>query len=1159
MLAIGFAGRPSESRPPKNIAKFASIEIAPAMVALTVLMIPTVVKSTEEMLKVVPNELREASYALGVRKWRTILKVVIPTAISGIARGDWTSATSLGAGALTTNAAVTASIGQTVFLNQRRTASTTTLAVSPAGASVVGRAVTLTATVVPSNGPGVPTGTVSFSDGTTPLGACTLDAAGVCSIAVSSLAAGAHSLTAAYAQDVSFAGSSSSALAYTITRYPVGIAVSPSANPAQYGATVGFTVRVDATTGAAPTGTVSLFDGTAGVGTCALVAQDATSASCVISSATLAGGLHAITASYGGDATFATATSAALTQEILATPTTTALFASPASVAYGAALTLTASVSSTLGIPAGTVAFSDGTTGLGTCTLSGAGVCSISRSGLSVGVHALTATYQGSGNHSASAGTASASVTAAPTTTTITSSTNPSTDGTSVTWTVRVASSTVTPTGTVTVSVDGAPLADCTLATLNATTGTCTVSSAALTPGTRAVTAAYPGGDGSFGASLSATLLQVVRARTTTSVTSSAEPAPYAGVVRLTVAVATDTTTATGTVTLRDGATLLGTCLLAGGTCDLTTATLALGAHSITASYPGDAGHAGSSSPVLVQTIVASATTTTLSATPSPAPFGGLVRVTVRVDSTTGVPTGTVSLVDAAAGDAPVGSCTLASFGQAAAARCDVTSATLATGDHSLVATFANGAAGTYAGSVSAPLALTVVPAPTRLSIASSANPATDGTSLVFTITMDATTATPAGTVTLADGATPVGECLLSSVGSLSASCDVTSSALRPGTHELVARFAGAETLAASESAPLVQVIRALTTTLLTVSPDPVPYRGTVTFTATVTALDATTAAGTVTIRDGGTLVGSCTLADGACSIASSTLATGPHAFVATYGGDAGHVGSSSAEVALTVAPAATTTTIASSLEPAPFGALVRLSLEVSAATAVPVGTVRVTDAARGDALVGSCTLAAGRCDVTTATLATGAHDLVATYLPSADFVGSASSPLAQTIVPATTTTSLASSANPAGAGETVVYTIAVASATGVPTGAVSLSDGTGATLGACTLAGGRCTVELALPNGAYELVARYAGDGDFAPSASASLAQVVRAATTTGVVSSADPAAYGQSVTLTVTISTVDGSVATGTVSISEAPIFLRNRPTITSRLLESTSASPS
>lgn len=58
-----------------------------AAVALSVLMIPVVVRSSEEMLKIVPNELREASYALGVRKWRTITKVVIPTAISGIASG----------------------------------------------------------------------------------------------------------------------------------------------------------------------------------------------------------------------------------------------------------------------------------------------------------------------------------------------------------------------------------------------------------------------------------------------------------------------------------------------------------------------------------------------------------------------------------------------------------------------------------------------------------------------------------------------------------------------------------------------------------------------------------------------------------------------------------------------------------------------------------------------------------------------------------------------------------------------------------------------------------------------------------------------------------------------------------------------------------------
>jgi phosphate transport system permease protein len=56
-------------------------------VALTVLMIPIVVRSTEEMLKIVPNDLREASYALGVPKWRTIVKVVLPTTAGGIATG----------------------------------------------------------------------------------------------------------------------------------------------------------------------------------------------------------------------------------------------------------------------------------------------------------------------------------------------------------------------------------------------------------------------------------------------------------------------------------------------------------------------------------------------------------------------------------------------------------------------------------------------------------------------------------------------------------------------------------------------------------------------------------------------------------------------------------------------------------------------------------------------------------------------------------------------------------------------------------------------------------------------------------------------------------------------------------------------------------------
>ncbi|ATD72103.1 MULTISPECIES: phosphate ABC transporter permease PstA [Gordonia] len=56
-------------------------------IALVLLMVPLVVRATEEMLKIVPQDLREASYALGIPKWKTIVKIVLPTALSGIVTG----------------------------------------------------------------------------------------------------------------------------------------------------------------------------------------------------------------------------------------------------------------------------------------------------------------------------------------------------------------------------------------------------------------------------------------------------------------------------------------------------------------------------------------------------------------------------------------------------------------------------------------------------------------------------------------------------------------------------------------------------------------------------------------------------------------------------------------------------------------------------------------------------------------------------------------------------------------------------------------------------------------------------------------------------------------------------------------------------------------
>ena len=55
--------------------------------ALAIIMLPLVARTTMEVLALVPNELREASYALGVSKWQTVLRVVLPTAFGGILTG----------------------------------------------------------------------------------------------------------------------------------------------------------------------------------------------------------------------------------------------------------------------------------------------------------------------------------------------------------------------------------------------------------------------------------------------------------------------------------------------------------------------------------------------------------------------------------------------------------------------------------------------------------------------------------------------------------------------------------------------------------------------------------------------------------------------------------------------------------------------------------------------------------------------------------------------------------------------------------------------------------------------------------------------------------------------------------------------------------------
>ena len=56
-------------------------------VALAILMLPTIIRTTEEMIKLVPHTLREGSLALGAPEWKTALKVTLPAAMNGIITG----------------------------------------------------------------------------------------------------------------------------------------------------------------------------------------------------------------------------------------------------------------------------------------------------------------------------------------------------------------------------------------------------------------------------------------------------------------------------------------------------------------------------------------------------------------------------------------------------------------------------------------------------------------------------------------------------------------------------------------------------------------------------------------------------------------------------------------------------------------------------------------------------------------------------------------------------------------------------------------------------------------------------------------------------------------------------------------------------------------
>jgi sugar lactone lactonase YvrE len=860
---------------------------------------------------------------------------------------------------------------------------TLTLAASP-NPALVGVSVTLNFTAAAPVGStsGTPTGTVVFYNGATALGSAALSSTGTASISTTQLPVGTDTLTAQYSGDALNAAGTSNPVSETIQQATSTTSLSTSQANVPVGTSVTFTATVSGLAGSTPTGTVQFNDGAATLGSAPLNSAGLAT----FSLSTLAPGTHNIVALYSGDTDDSTSHSATLVETVTQIATTTALAADVNPLSAGATLHLTATVAIAAGATAagpltGLVTFTDGATTLGTASLAAPGTSPatavLAIATLSVGPHSIVATYAGNTNNSGSASsTLAETVQQTGTTTVITTAATPTLAGLPATFTATVASQTGTPTGSVTFHDGALTLGS---GTLNPQ-GVASYSTSSLAVGTHTITAVYSG-DSYYTTSTSAALQQVVQqGPTTTSLTTSASPSTLGQTVTLTSTVTSPSPNPGGTVQFLDGATSLGSVTLTStGTASLAIGTLTAGTHILTAVYSGDTNHSGSTSISLSELIVSPATAS-LASSLNPSTSGNSVTFTIKITGSTtasssAVPTGTVLLRD--------GSTLLATLPLDATGSATFSTATLAVASHTLTASYSGD---TNYSTASATLIQTVQSANTQVALTAGANPATYATPLTLTATIVSNGSIATGPVTFTDAGTAIGSGVLNASGVAT----LTLSTLAPGSHTLVAVYAGDGRASASSSTPLTLSVKQLTTVALASSANPSPTLSPITLSATVANAGVGTPTGSMVFTDGATQLGTAALnASGVATLTVPSLAAGSHALVATYSGDGADFTSVSSALTQAVQLRATTTTLSAS-NPDPTNPQLALLIGVAHYTGPTpaTGTITFTN---GTTVLGSAPIDSTGVATLSVVLAYGTNTLVATYSGDASYATSAS------------------------------------------------------------------------------------------------------------------------------------------------------------------------
>jgi len=271
------------------------------------------------------------------------------------------------------------------------TAPTSTTVAAKAGTA--GEALAITATVSDGATKLTPTGTVTFTIGTTKLTANLSNGAATVNPV---LAAGNYQVVAAYGGDANDGASQSPSFPLTVNlaTSATDLTVSPAA--VEVGGKVSYTATVTGT-GVAPTGTVTFMAGTAMLGTATLAGGTAT----YTAATTLGSGSYSITASYGGDTDNSPSISASATLTIGLIPTTTDLGTSTTTGANPQTILIAVVAGNASPTPTGTVTFKSGTDTIGSSPLDSNGVATLTPS-LATGTYTIVASYGGDSAHSPS-------------------------------------------------------------------------------------------------------------------------------------------------------------------------------------------------------------------------------------------------------------------------------------------------------------------------------------------------------------------------------------------------------------------------------------------------------------------------------------------------------------------------------------------------------------------------------------------------------------------------------------------------------------------------------------------------------------------------------------------------------------------------------------